>query len=81
MYAHSKMLTRLLHIRPNIRTQAKKNDFIEPAEAPGEGRRRIPSDKENRDSALASRDFRELAAKGTQLAPTHNNLLTSLTPQ
>ena len=58
MYAHSKMLTRLLHIRPNIRTQAKKNDFIEPAEAPGEGRRRIPSDKENRDSALASREER-----------------------
>ena len=49
------MLTRLLHIRPNIRVQAKKNDFVEPTEAPGEGRRRIPSDKENRDSALATR--------------------------
>ena len=56
MSTHSKMLTRLLHIRPNIRVQAKKNDFVEPAEAPGEGRRRIPSDKENRDSALATRD-------------------------
>ena len=42
--------------RPNIRVQAKKNDFVTPTEAPGEGRRRIPSDKENMDSALATRD-------------------------
>ena len=56
MYAHSKMLTRLLHIRPNIRVQAKKGDFIEPAEAPGEGNRRPPNEKENLDSALATRD-------------------------
>ena len=42
------MLTRLLHIRPNVRVQAKKNDFVEPAEAPGEGRRRPPNEEENK---------------------------------
>ena len=33
-------------VRPNIRVQAKKNDFVEPAEAPGEGRRRSPDKDE-----------------------------------
>ena len=50
------LLSNPLLIRPRVTTHAKKNDFVEPAEAPGEGRRRIPSDKENRDSALATRD-------------------------
>tara|TARA_B100000767_G_scaffold226359_1_gene215980 strand:+ start:694 stop:954 length:261 start_codon:yes stop_codon:yes gene_type:complete len=44
------MLTRISLIRPNVRVQAKKNDFVEPAEAPGEGRRRPPNEKENEDS-------------------------------
>ena len=30
-------------VRPNVRVSAKKNDFVAPAEAPGEGRRRFPS--------------------------------------
>tara|TARA_B100001939_G_scaffold70566_1_gene58977 strand:- start:1989 stop:2213 length:225 start_codon:yes stop_codon:yes gene_type:complete len=30
--------------------KAKKNEFVEPAEAPGEGRRRPPNAKENEDS-------------------------------
>ena len=50
------LLSNPLLIRPRVTTHAKKNDFVEPSEAPGEGRRRIPSDKENRDSALATRD-------------------------
>ena len=33
-------------VRPNIRVQAKKNDFVEPAEALGEGRRRPPNEEE-----------------------------------
>ena len=33
-------------VRPNIRVQAKKNDFVEPAETPGEGRRRPPNEEE-----------------------------------
>ena len=33
-------------VRPNIRVQAKKNEFVEPAEAPGEGRRRPPNEEE-----------------------------------
>ena len=35
-------------VRPNVRGQAKKNDFVEPAEAPGEGRRRPPNEEENK---------------------------------
>jgi hypothetical protein len=47
MSAHSKMFTLKPNIvRPNIRVQAKKNDFVEPAEAPGEGRRRPPNEEE-----------------------------------
>lgn len=30
--------------------KANKNEFVEPAEAPGEGRRRPPNEKENEDS-------------------------------
>lgn len=37
-------------VRPNIMVKAKKNEFVEPAEAPGEGRRRPPNEKENKDS-------------------------------
>ena len=37
-------------VRPNIRVQPKKNDFVEPAEAPGEERRRPPNEEENKDS-------------------------------
>lgn len=33
-------------IRPSVRVQAKKNDFVEPTEAPGEGRRRSPDKDE-----------------------------------
>ena len=33
-------------VRPNVRVQAKKKDFVEPAEAPGEGRRRPPNEEE-----------------------------------
>lgn len=29
--------------RPNVRVSAKKNDFVSPTEAPGEGNRRFPS--------------------------------------
>jgi hypothetical protein len=51
MSAHSKMFTLKPNIvRPNIRVQAKKNEFVEPAEAPGEGRRRPPNEEENKDS-------------------------------
>ena len=37
-------------ISQNFALKAKKNDFVEPAEAPGEGRRRPPNEKENEDS-------------------------------
>ena len=37
-------------VRPNVMVKAKKNEFVEPAEAPGEGRRRPPNAKENEDS-------------------------------
>ncbi len=37
-------------VRPNVMLKAKKNEFVEPAEAPGEGRRRPPNAKENEDS-------------------------------
>jgi hypothetical protein len=37
-------------IRQVFALKAKKNDFVEPAEAPGEGRRRPPNEKENEDS-------------------------------
>ena len=30
-------------VRPNVRVSAKKNDFVAPTEAPGEGKRRFPS--------------------------------------
>ena len=33
-------------VRPNVRVQAKKKDFVEPTEAPGEGRRRPPNEEE-----------------------------------
>jgi len=37
------MLTRLLSIRPIVRVQAKKDDFVGPVDAPGEGKRRFPT--------------------------------------
>jgi hypothetical protein len=39
-------------IRPRVTLRAKKDKFVEPAEAPGEGKRRPPNEKEN----LASGD-------------------------
>jgi hypothetical protein len=30
-------------VRHNVRVNAKKNDFVAPTEAPGEGKRRFPS--------------------------------------
>mgnify|MGYP000332943308 FL=1 len=50
------LLPKSQFIRPRVTLRAKKNDFIEPSEAPGEGRRRPPNEKENRDSGLATRD-------------------------
>lgn len=35
-------LTQTHFIRPMIKTRAKKDDFVEPAEAPREGKRREP---------------------------------------
>ena len=35
-------LTQTHFIRPMIKTRAKKDDYVEPAEAPGEGKRREP---------------------------------------
>ena len=46
MWANTKMLTRLLSIRPNVRVHAKKDDFATPADAPGEGARRFPTSDE-----------------------------------
>jgi hypothetical protein len=43
------MLTRLLYVRPSVRVRAKKDDFVAPADAPGEGKRRIPNEEENKD--------------------------------
>ena len=40
------MLTRLITIRPSVRVHAKKDDFIAPADAPGEGNRRFPTSDE-----------------------------------
>jgi len=39
-------------IRPRVTLRAKKDNFVEPAEAPGEGKRRPPNEEEN----LASKD-------------------------
>jgi hypothetical protein len=39
-------------IRPRVTLRAKKDKFVEPAEAPGEGKRRPPNEEEN----LASKD-------------------------
>ena len=50
------LLSKSQFIRPRVTIRAKKKDFIEPSEAPGEGRRRPPNEKENRDSGLATRD-------------------------
>jgi len=36
------MLTRLLIVRPSVRVHAKKDDFMAPADAPGEGGRWFP---------------------------------------
>jgi hypothetical protein len=36
-------LTHLHFTRPRVVVRAKKDNFVEPAEAPGEGRRRPPS--------------------------------------
>jgi hypothetical protein len=47
MCVHSKMFTlKPIIVRPNVRVQAKKKDFVEPAEVPGEGRRRPPNEEE-----------------------------------
>tara|TARA_R110001606_G_scaffold248751_1_gene396688 strand:+ start:1018 stop:1290 length:273 start_codon:yes stop_codon:yes gene_type:complete len=40
------MLTRLITIRPSVRVHAKKDDFVTPADAPGEGKRRFPTSDE-----------------------------------
>lgn len=36
-------LTQLHFIRPRVNVRAKKDDFVAPAEAPGEGKRKPPS--------------------------------------
>ena len=36
-------LTQTHFVRPRVVVRAKKNDFVEPAEAPGEGKRKPPS--------------------------------------
>jgi hypothetical protein len=41
-----------IFIRPRVTVRAKKDNFVEPAEAPGEGKRRPPNEEEN----LASKD-------------------------
>ena len=41
-----------IFIRPRVTVRAKKDDFVKPAEAPGEGKRRYPNKEEN----LASED-------------------------
>jgi hypothetical protein len=43
-------------IRPRVTVRAKKDKFVEPAEAPGEGKRRPPNEEEN----LASKDLHPL---------------------
>ena len=40
------MLTRLITIRPSVRVRAKKDDFVAPSDAPGEGKRRFPTSDE-----------------------------------
>ena len=58
MCVHSKMFTLKPNIvRPNVRVQAKKKDFVEPAEAPGEGRRRPPNEEENKDEIHPLKKF------------------------
>jgi len=36
-------LTQMHFVRPRVVVRAKKDNFVEPAEAPGEGRRKPPS--------------------------------------
>lgn len=40
-------LVQMHFIRPRVIVRAKNNDFVEPAEAPGEGKRREPKFDEN----------------------------------
>ena len=40
-------LTKTHFSRPRVATRAKKDKFVEPAEAPGEGKRREPNFDEN----------------------------------
>jgi hypothetical protein len=39
-------------IRPNVRTYAKKDDFVSPSDAPGEGNRRFPTWDENDENEI-----------------------------
>ena len=39
-------MTRMNVMRPSVRVHAKKDDFIAPADAPGEGNRRFPTSDE-----------------------------------
>ena len=39
-------------IRPNVRTHAKKDDFVSPSDAPGEGNRRFPTWDENDENEI-----------------------------
>ena len=46
-------LTQLHFIRPRVAVRAKKDDFVVPAEAPGEGKRKPPSYDEDGEAKKA----------------------------
>ena len=46
-------LTQLHFIRPRVAVRAKKDDFVAPAEAPGEGKRKPPSYDEDGEAKKA----------------------------
>jgi len=46
-------LTQLHFIRPHVIVRAKKDDFVAPAEAPGEGKRKPPSYDEDGEAKKA----------------------------
>ena len=46
-------LTQLHFIRPRVAVRAKKDDFVAPTEAPGEGKRKPPSYDEAKKAEVA----------------------------
>jgi hypothetical protein len=58
-------LTQMHFVRPRVKTRAKKDDFVAPTEAPGEGKRKPPSYDEDGEpkKARVAHPIKELIKK------------------